>query len=289
MPGELPRPPARLGLVYAGRPAPIPADRAFADAVRRFAIPRAVPEALIEGLSWDAAGRRYEDLDALAAYAARVAGTVGVMMALVMGVRAPAAVARACDLGVAMQLTNIVRDVGEDARAGRLYLPLAWLREAGIDPAAWLRAPVADAALAGVLRRVLAAADALYARAEAGIGRLPADCRPAIRAASLLYAEIGREVERRGLDPVSGRAVVARGRKLRLLARALRLRPPPACPDGPPLPAARFLVDAVAAAPAPAAPPPPAWWRLTDRAAQVLDLFLRLERRDAVQRSGTGP
>ena len=86
--------------------------------------------------------RRYETLQDLDAYAARVAGSVGAMMTLVMGQRAPEIVARACDLGVAMQLTNIARDVGEDARAGRLYLPLQWLREAGIDPDAWLAKPV---------------------------------------------------------------------------------------------------------------------------------------------------
>ncbi len=82
---------------------------------------------------WDCEGRRYATLEDLHAYAARVAGTVGVMMTLLMGVRDPHALARACDLGVAMQLTNIARDVGEDARAGRLYLPLEWLEEAGLD------------------------------------------------------------------------------------------------------------------------------------------------------------
>ena len=101
------------------------ADRAFADVVARFSIPRELPEALLEGLAWDAEGRRYETLPDLYAYAARVAGAVGAMMTLVMGQRAPEIVARACDLGVAMQLTNIARDVGEDARAGRLYLPLS--------------------------------------------------------------------------------------------------------------------------------------------------------------------
>ena len=80
------------------------------------------------GLAWDAEGRRYQDFAELNAYAARVAGTVGAMMALLMGVRVPRIAGAACDLGVAMQLTNIARDVGEDARAGRIYLPLDWLR-----------------------------------------------------------------------------------------------------------------------------------------------------------------
>ena len=110
----------------------------MADLMRRCAIPAALPEALLEGLAWDAEGRSYETIDELFDYAARVAGAVGVMMALIMDVRSPQALARACDLGVAMQLTNIARDVGEDARLGRIYLPRQWLREAGIDADAWL-------------------------------------------------------------------------------------------------------------------------------------------------------
>jgi phytoene synthase len=109
----------RLDAAYTGRPHDDPADRAFAQIVAQHHIPRAVPEALLEGFAWDLQGRRYETLADLHDYAARVAGTVGVMMAMLMGVRAPAALARACDLGIAMQLTNIARDVGEDARAGR--------------------------------------------------------------------------------------------------------------------------------------------------------------------------
>ena len=128
----------RLGCAARGRPQPYAADRAMADLMRRCAIPAALPEALLEGLAWDSEGRSYETIDELFDYAARVAGAVGVMMALIMDVRSPQALARACDLGVAMQLTNIARDVGEDARLGRIYLPRQWLREAGIDADAWL-------------------------------------------------------------------------------------------------------------------------------------------------------
>jgi phytoene synthase len=241
---------ARLDRAYAGRPDPTPADRAFAVVAARFAIPRALPDALIEGFAWDAEGRRYETLDDLVAYAVRVAGTVGAMMAVVMGERGAGGVARACDLGVAMQLTNIARDVGEDARLGRIYLPLADLRRAGVDPDAFLADPRPGPALAGVVARLLAAADELYARSEAGVAGLPADCRPAIQAARRLYAGIGREVERRGGDSVTARAVVPGRAKAALLARALldAARMTVAVPDdaAPPLPQARFVVDAVA-------------------------------------------
>jgi phytoene synthase len=270
----------RLRRAYDGCPLPIPADRAFAAVVARYGIPAALPEALLEGLEWDAAGRRYEDLSDLYDYAARVAGTVGAMMAMLMGVRAPEVVARACDLGVAMQLSNIARDVGEDARAGRVYLPLSWLREAGIDPDAWLAAPVFSEALAGVVARLLAEAEALYRRALPGIGRLPLCCRPGIGAARLMYAEIGRQLARDGLDPVGRRTVVPTRRKLALLGRSIAgaLHRAPLHPL-PPLDAVRFLVDAVAEAPAPLPPPVPvAPPRGVDgRIAWVVDLFLRLD------------
>lgn len=273
----------RLKLAYLGCPEPIAADRALASVVARFAIPRALPEALLEGFAWDAAGRRYETMAELQAYAARVAGTVGAMMACLMGVRSAHGVARACDLGVAMQLSNIARDVGEDARMGRLYLPRQWLREAGIDPDAWLRRPVFNAALAGVVQRVLDVADALYARVDAGVAQLPLACRPGINAARYLYADIGHEVARRGFDSVTQRAVVPASRKVWLLARAMAgLWPASASAPEPALAATRFLVDAVTAASASAvrAAPAIAWWNVKQRALWVIDLFERLEQRD---------
>ena len=145
----------RLDRVYAGRPRNAPADRAFAAVVAAHDLPRALPEALLEGFAWDAAGRRYDTLPDLTAYCVRVAGTVGAMMTVLMGVRDRDALARACDLGVAMQLTNIARDVGEDAAAGRLYLPRDWLREEGIDPEAFLAAPRPTPNLVGLVRRLL--------------------------------------------------------------------------------------------------------------------------------------
>ena len=237
----------RLRRIYAGKPLPYEADHALASVVARYDIPRVLPAALLEGFQWDAQGRRYETLAELHDYAARVAGTVGAMMAIIMDTRSPSALARACELGVAMQLTNIARDVGEDARNGRLYLPRAWMREVGLDPDAWLRNPEFNPQLAAVVSRLLRAADELYQRAEHGIAELPRDCRPAIHAARLVYAEIGREVERADLDSVSRRAVVSGRRKLVLMARALgaaAVAPARAAGDLPPLPAIRFLVEA---------------------------------------------
>jgi phytoene synthase len=130
----------RLDLAYAGRPRNAPADRAMADLIETYHMPATCPRRC-----WKACLGR--DGAALcqpvgpAVYSARVASAVGAMMCVLMEVRDPHALARACDLGVAMQLTNIARDVGEDARAGRLYLPTDWLEEEGIDIDAFLADP----------------------------------------------------------------------------------------------------------------------------------------------------
>jgi 15-cis-phytoene synthase len=276
----------RLDRIYARRPLPFATDHAFAEVAWRFAIPRALPDALLEGFAWDSERRRYETLADLNAYAVRVAGTVGAMMAMLMGQRSPDMVARACALGVAMQLTNIARDVGEDARAGRLYLPVTWMRESGIDPEAFLSQPVFSTALAGIVHRLLRVADLHYATSESAIARLPATCRPGIMAARMLYAEIGREVERAGYNSVDCRAVVAPRRKAVLMAKAMTALMSPATVAAP-LPEADFLIDAVAAVPA----TPPRfdddrlpWWNLDRRLVWLIDLFERLERREQAQR-----
>ena len=271
----------RLDRAYAGRPHNSPIDRAFADVVHRHAIPRALPESLLEGFAWDAEGRRYSDLSDLTAYAARVAGSVGAMMAVLMGARGADAVARACDLGVAMQFSNIARDVGQDARAGRLYLPLHWLAQEGIDAEAFLADPVFSPALGRVVRRLLTHAEALYVRADSGIALLPRGARPGIRAARTLYAAIGHQVACAGYDSVRRRAVVPAGRKLALLAGSVLAFPVAADGSAPPLPELRYLVEAVAAARPPAMRP--ALRGVERRVAWVVELFARLEQRERME------
>jgi phytoene synthase len=273
----------RLTLAYAGRPLENPTDRAFAHIVDRFAIPRALPEALLEGFAWDAQGRRYADLPELRAYAVRVAGTVGAMMAVLMGVRDAERLAAAVDLGVAMQLSNIARDVGEDARNGRLYLPLDWLTEMGVDPDSFLRDPQYTPQLGRVVWRLLDTANDYYRRAGAGIARLPLGCRFGIAAARLLYAEIGHEVNRRGLDSVSGRAVVSARRKAWVLAKGLGpVTLTGAALAAEPVPEGMFLVDAVIQATPRAivGDLAPAWWDIAERMRWTLELFERMEQRE---------
>jgi len=274
----------RLALIYAGRPAACAADRAFADVVERFGLPEALPAALLEGFEWDVIGRRYDDFGELCSYASRVAGTVGAMMCLLMGVRSNHALARACDLGVAMQLTNIARDVGEDARAGRLYLPLDWLAAAGIDVDAWMARPEFRPELAPVVARLLAEAEFLYARSAEGIADLPLTAQPSMQAARILYADIGRVVADNDFDSVSQRAVVPGSRKVWLVGAALlatlrRVR----AEQAPALPATRFLVEAAMAAEV-AAASAIVRQTLDDRVAWLVDLFERLEQREQGQR-----
>lgn len=210
-----------LDRLYRGAPMDTEVERAFADTVANWAIPRELPEALFEGFEWDLDGRQYDTTEELLDYCVRVAGTVGLMMAVLMGVRDHENLARACDLGIAMQLTNIARDLGEDARRGRLYIPLRWLHEEGIDTEAFLANPVFDEKIARLAARLLALADHFYAQADGAIALLPRDCRPGIFAARYIYAEIGRQIERHQLDSISQRAYVANGRKAISLARAL--------------------------------------------------------------------
>ncbi len=210
----------RLDRIYAGTPQDHVEDHALSLVVQQCALPRHLLDALIEGFAWDAQGRRYDTIEEVQAYGARVAGSVGAMMCWIMGPRDGATLARACELGVAMQLTNIARDVGTDAQLGRIYLPRHWLHEAGIDAQAWLAAPRFDAAMGRVVERLLQEADRLYALGQTGIAALPPDCRAAILAASLIYAEIGVQLRREGLNSVDKRTVVSTGRKLVLLAGA---------------------------------------------------------------------
>lgn len=271
---------SRLATVY-GEGSPANAmDRALARVVRDYGLPRELLEALLEGFAWDAKERVYKDLSGVYGYSVRVAGSVGIMMALLMGVREPRMLARAADLGVAMQLSNIARDVGEDAAAGRVYLPLRWLREVDLSPQALMQSGQFTPQLGSVVARLLSAADCLYTRADSGIAGLPARCRPGIYAARQLYAGIGHELLRRGGDSMSQRTVLPLGRKLALTARSLV--PPrvnPAHLEAEPLPQVRFLIQAVDALPMSGVP------RDRDRGVGsdigwVLKVFEELERRD---------
>lgn len=242
----------RLDQAYAGTPLNAPEDRAFATIIEEFDMPRALPEALLEGLAWDAIEQRYDTLSDVRGYSARVASAVGAMMCVLMRVRDENALARACDLGVAMQLTNIARDIGEDARAGRIYLPLEWMEEAKIDVDHFLAAPQATSEIRRMVRKLLAEARRLYIRSEAGISALPLEARTGIFAARYIYAGIGGAVRRNGHDSISMRARTTKAQKLALIGKSsLRAAGTVLLPQSPvilakPLDEVAFLVTAAA-------------------------------------------
>jgi len=173
---------------------------------------------LIDTMLDDTGAVRIADEAALLKYAYGAAGTVGLLMCAVLDARHPFAEAHAIDLGIAMQLTNIARDVMEDAARDRIYLPAAWLPP-GMRPT---DIPDAAGPVFAVVQRVLASADRLYRSAELGYHYLPRRVRPAIRAAARLYEEIGLRVLRHGPGYLQdGRCVVPMPRKLLVLAKCL--------------------------------------------------------------------
>jgi len=264
----------RLELVYAGRPRNAAPDRAFTAVTQMFDMPRALPEALLEGLAWDAEMRRYQDLSALTDYSARVASAVGVMMCVLMNVRDRHALARAADLGVAMQLTNIARDVGEDALEQRLYLPMEWLEHAGMEPGEFLANPHGTKAVRAMVKRLLIEAERLYIRSEAGIGALPVSVRPGIFAARFIYAAIGTKLRTMGHNSVAARAYTTKSQKAVLLGWSLvRTGTTIVMPRSPmihakPLPETAFLIEA-------AGHPDPVHWSDT-----VTDALASLKKKD---------
>lgn len=167
--------------------------QAFLELRTTTTLPTSAALVLIDGVASDLGVVRIASEHDLVRYAFSVAGTVGVMMCAVLDVNDARAIPFASDLGIAMQLTNIARDVGADARLGRRYLPASWVGE--LEPAAII-AP--DVALQSVLRdgtrRTLTLAEHYYRSGEAGLGFLPWRARLAILAAARMYRAIGKRV-----------------------------------------------------------------------------------------------
>jgi phytoene synthase len=182
---------------YAGAALDDPVFQAFARVVRRHGIDRRYPLDLLEGFRFDVEGAGYETLEDTLRYCYHVAGVVGVMMAQIMGVRDEPTVDRACDLGLAFQLTNIARDIAEDAANGRCYIPAAWLQKEGVGRD-MLLSPAHAAAASRLSARLVDAAEPYYESALIGIRRLPLRSAWAIAAARNVYRAIGSELVRRG-------------------------------------------------------------------------------------------
>lgn len=231
---------AELDQVYSPTSVEDPVLAIFQRTIRARRVPRKYAQDLLTGMQMDVEGRRYETMDQLLEYCYCVAGCVGLMMCHVMGLKREEAVRNAAHLGIAMQLTNICRDVQEDWGMERLYIPDELLMQSGAPALAdrlaqpfpeEARAPVATAT-----RQLLSEADRYYASGDGGLDALPWRCSLAIRTARVVYSSIGRRIGDQSYDPLAGRAYVSGGGKLMLMlgsvARSLADLPAHLAQDG---------------------------------------------------------
>ena len=193
---------------------------------RETGMPGRYPLELIAGFAMDARDRTYRSFEDTLEYCYHVAGVVGVMMAIVMGVdpNDRPTLERAADLGIAFQLNNIVRDIHDDARIGRCYLPVEWLVEMDIPPGDHMKPPFRPR-LAVLARRMADLAQRHEASAHEGAMRLPLRSRWAVLAAAGIYGDIAREVARRGVHAWDHRVVTPAREKLGWVIRAGRQVP----------------------------------------------------------------
>ena len=199
---------AELDGVYAGEGGRSPVMIAWADVLGRYDIPRELPDLLIEGCMSDLRSCvRYETFDRLYDYCYKVASVVGLMTSRIFGYEKPEAEARAVDLGIAMQLTNILRDVGEDMENGRIYLPQRELEEFNLSERT-LRERQVTPEFREFMRFQIGRARAYYRSANLGIPMLSRESRMTVRLMSHNYSRILEEIERNDYDVFSRRASV---------------------------------------------------------------------------------
>ena len=201
---------------------PPPAIKAFRSLSQELALSQEHPAELLAGMRMDLQREQYQTLEQLELYCYRVAGVVGLMMTQVMGVNDGKAFRHAVDLGNAMQLTNICRDVITDARMGRIYVPKDWLVEAGL--ASDVRRLLDDTSkkqLVAPVERLLRRADELYASGDRGLRYLPFRSALAVAIAREVYAAIGSEIRRKGAGAWDTRAYTSFSKKILLALKGM--------------------------------------------------------------------
>ncbi len=206
----------------ADEPTGLVAFESFRLIAKECGIPAAVAYDHLAGFERDAAGWRPRTEEDLLSYCYQVAGAVGVMMAHVMGVRPDDAdtLDRAADLGIAFQLANIARDIVDDAKVGRLYLPAEWLYEAGLTSAD-LTEPRHRHALAHIANRLARLAHDYRRSSRTGAGRLPFRSRWAVLSAAGIYGEIANKAASLGPRAWETRVTTSKSEKLALVIEAL--------------------------------------------------------------------
>jgi len=210
-----------IQLELNGAQPPRPLVAAFLEVATRTDMNLSYADELIEGVLSDLGNVCFETDAQLLRYSYRVAGTVGLMMCPIIGVQDDTGRAHAIDLGVAMQLTNICRDVLEDAGRQRVYLPVERLEKAGVDVRRLLSELGQGAQVATVVRDILQMAEEYYRSAEDGMRFIPARSRFAILVASRLYRAIGLRLLVNGANPMAGRTWIGGPGKLYWVVRAL--------------------------------------------------------------------
>lgn len=243
---------------FEGLPTADPAFDAFGLVARECGITREMAEDVIMGFELDAADWRPRSEADLARYCYHVAGAVGVMMAVVMGVAKDDSwmLDRACDLGLAFQLANIARDVSEDDKADRRYLPIEWMVEEDIEPGMVMH-PHHRQELADIVARLIRRMERHEAWARLGAAKLPFRSRWAVLSAARIYGAIGRRVRELGPQAWDHRVVIGKREKLRHVGAALweAMRNNPDHPGKPPKwDRGTILIDVRMAQPI---PPPP--------------------------------
>jgi phytoene synthase len=206
----------------SGAPTGIVAFDALARVAAETQMPARYPRDLLMGFRIDVEERPFETFDDLLIYCYHVAGCVGVMMAIAMGVAPDDRVTldRACDLGLAFQLNNVARDVIEDAASGRRYIPGAWLDKVGL-PRDGFAAPEHRATLAGVVGRLVGEAERYAASSRHGTPDLPWRSAWAVLAAADIYGGIGQRVRRGGAAALDRRVTTSTAAKLGAVAASL--------------------------------------------------------------------
>ena len=203
-----------LERIYAGEDTfDHPIHLAWRDMLARYPVPLEPVVDLLQGVAMDLAVSRYETFDDLYRYCYRVAGTVGLLTCPIFGYSDAAALPLAVDLGVALQLTNILRDVGEDALRDRIYLPLDEMRYFGYSEEE-LKAGIINDAFRDLMRYQMTRADEYYRRAQPGITLLSPDCRLAVRLSGTLYHRILDRIQLNNYNVFTKRASVPLKTKL---------------------------------------------------------------------------
>ena len=186
---------------------------AWRDLLTQYKIPQKLPLELIEGVVQDTFIKRYETFDELYVYCYRVASTVGLMSSEILGYSAPEALDYAEAMGIGMQLTNILRDIKEDAAMGRIYLPAEDLKRFGVTEEQIIENKL-NADFVRLLKFEISRARDYYRKGERGIAMLEKDSRFTVLLAARVYAKILDEIERLNYDVFARRAHTSKAQKL---------------------------------------------------------------------------